>query len=160
MASLQKKAPSADGYSVGYQIGPDYPGAATWAGTPYALSEGRPPCGEKDGFRPFAPPDEKGAAAARAARAAADPVGAALGGGCPSWARPDGSSYGLPPASDRPDFWAGDPTVHTYLARDPIPALCPPPEVAEGRRRLTPAEQTAVWRYYGGPKGWNMSPYY
>lgn len=70
----------------------------------------------------------------------------------PSWWRSDGGSYGLPPAAERPDFWAGDRAVHTYHARAAIPQCC--------ARRRSDGEEVALWRYYGGPKGWTMSPYY
>lgn len=165
-------------YSVGFQIDPEYLGSSTWSGTPYALSDsadwnGQPACpplahvspapgrAHKDRFYPFAPPDE-------GPRGTTDPPAliytppftSDLRGDHPNWWRPDGGTYGLPPASDRPDFWAGDATIHTYHARDPIPPLCSPAVVADHRRRMTPEEWVKEWRYYGGPKGWNMSPFY
>lgn len=157
-----------DGYSVGYQIGPHYLGASTWEGTPYALSptrDGEKPClGQKtqrDGFTPYAAPDE-------GPRGTTDPPSLVytppftndLRGDHPNWWRSDGGSYGLPPAAERPDFWAGDATLHTYHTRDAIPQICGAEAVASNRRHPTIDKQVAKWQYYGGPKGWNMSPYY
>lgn len=57
-------------------------------------------------------------------------------------------------------FADGDETIHTYKARNPIPPLCPARAVAEHRRRPTAEEEVKRWRYYGGARGWTMSPYY
>lgn len=159
------------GYSVGYQIGPHYPAdsGSSWAGTPYALTpmrDGEKPCRAParpsvDKFTPFAPPDE-------GPRGTDDPPSLVytppftndLRGDHPNWWRPDGGSHGLPPAAERPDFWAGDATLHTYHARGAIPQLCDADAVASERRRPSKSSQVARWQYYGGPKGWNMSPYY
>ena len=163
-----------DSYSVGYQIGPHYLGTSTWSGTPYALTpmrDGEKPCpapykpssksGFTGGFQPFAPPDEGPRGTDDPAELVYEPPFTRdLRGKHPDWCRPDGGSYGLPPASERPDFWAGDATLHTYHARDIIPPLCEAAEVADGKRRPTLAENVEKWQYYGGPKGWNMSPYY
>lgn len=117
---------SKDGYSVGYQIGPHYLGTSTWEGIPYALtkdtfgSDPRPPS------LIYTPPETRD-----------------LRGSHPNWWRPDGGTYGLPAAADRP----ADATLHTYHACDSIPPLCD-------------SSWTQKWRYYGGPKGWRMSPYY
>lgn len=153
-------------YSVGYQIGPHYLGTSTWKGTPYALSDTCPGLGP--GLRG---PDHT----PRLVRERFDggvwetpapdlvyqpPITDNLRGAHADWWRPDGGTYGLPPAAERPDFWAGDPTIHTYLARDPIPPLCRPAAVVDHQRRPTAAENVEEWRYWGGPKGWNYSPFY
>jgi hypothetical protein len=180
-----------DGYSTGYQIGPHYLGSSTWTGTPYALTpaqEDDVPCpsafsalnkhkrghlghsdasagGRRDTFTPYASPDD-------GPRGTTDPpaliytppITSNLRGAHPNWWRSDGGTHGLPPAAERPDFWAGDRTLHTYLARDPIPPLCEPAEVADGRRRPTccgaDSEWVDQWQYYGGPRGWGMSSFY
>jgi hypothetical protein len=153
------ESPRKDKYSVGYQIGPHYLGSSSWDGIPYVMTQEKPR--GKDTFQPFAPPDEGPRGTTHPPKLIYTPAFTSdLRGKHPNWWRPDGGTYGLPPASERPDFWAGDMTIHTYLARNPIPPLCALSEVASGARRLTPEEWTKTWQYYGGPKGWNMSPYY
>lgn len=115
----------------------------------------------KDGFHPFAPPDDGPRGTKNPPSLIYTPeVTSDLRGAHPNWWRSDGGTYGLPVAADRPDFWAGDATIHTYRACDSIPQLCDPAAVKNHDRRLTSEEWVEKWRYYGGPKGWNMSPYY
>lgn len=117
--------------------------------------------GHKDKFHPFAPPDDGPRGTQNPPALIYTPEFTTdLRGAHPDWWRSDGGTYGLPVAADRPDFWAGDATIHTFHARDPIPPLCDPAAVADHSRRLAPEEWVEKWRYYGGPKGWNMSPYY
>jgi hypothetical protein len=180
---------SKDLYSAGYQISPHLLGPSTWAGTPYVLtpmrtneeacplpaeyrkvggtalaSEESPRGGPhaKESFYPFAPADAGRPGPPREApNLIYKPAATAnLRGDHPDWWQPDGGTYGLPVAADRPNFWAGDATIHTYRARTPIPPLCEPGAVVDNRRRLTPREWIEKWRYYGGAKGWTMSPYY
>ena len=173
--------PAGEHYSVGFQMGPEYSGYTAWDGIPYVFSAERGgwylpeqaprgACGAER-FSPSAPPDEgltgrrliarNGRGPERIPNLVYEPpITNDLRGSHPNWWRPDGGSYGLPPAADRPDFWAGDMTIHTYRARDPIPPLCSADAVAAHDRRPTAAENVETWRYYGGPKGWNFSPYY
>jgi hypothetical protein len=164
-------------YSVGFQIDPHYPTVgttSTWQGIPYAMPGAIQPrsvacpisksnfTSSGTGFDPYAPPDDENVEGAEDVPDLVynPPFTQDLRGAHPNWWTPDGGSYGLPAASDRPDFWAGDATIHTYLAEDSIPPLCESAEVSEDRRRMTNDEWVEKWRYYGGPKGWNMSPFY
>lgn len=171
LANLSSPRPEA--YSVGYQIGPHYPGngsTSTWRGIPYAMagSDGtRSSCDSKShftggGFYPYAPADDEDVVGADDVTNLIyePPFTQNLRGDFPNWWTPSGGTYSLPPAADRPDFWAGDATIHTYLARDVLPQLCESQAVADDKRRITNAEWVEKWRRYGGPRGWNMSPFY
>lgn len=158
-------------FSVGYQIGPDYlsESGSSWAGVPYALSPTNPGApaekvcraSRRDRFTPFAAPDDGPRGATEPPTLIyTPPFTSDLRGDHPNWWQKDGGSYGLPPAAERPDFWAGDATLHTYHARDVIPPLCDASAMASNRRRPSKDEQVAKWQYYGGPKGWSMSPYF
>lgn len=162
------RRPPPEAYSAGYQIGPHYLGTSSWAGDPYALtyacipdvSLADPAAGDQPRPAESAAPRGKSGFESGSPLVYEPPFTEEIRGNTPDWWNPQGGTYGLPPAADRPDFWAGDATIHTILARDPIPPWCDPAAVADGRRRPTAAEDIGKWRYYGGSKGWTFSKYY
>ncbi len=127
-----------ESYSTGYQIGPHYLGDTTWSGTPYIFTDHMTSSPTDIVYKPPFTQTE---------------MQAHLRATGTDWEPPGGGTYGLPPASDRPDFWAGpapgvpDLTVHTYHMRNALPPKC----------GQTPRDQ---WRTYGGTRGWTFSPYY
>lgn len=142
LAAFAARAGGAEGYSVGYQIGPHYLGDSTWQGTPYLGLGVREGMTADIVHSPSFVQAELREHALETGTNWAPPADSMVGRG------------GLPPASDRPDFWAGpqpgvpDLTVHTYRMRDALPPLC------------RPASSRSAWRQYGGSRGWTFSPYY
>lgn len=158
-----------DKYSAGYQIDPHYSGETTWAGVPYVFA-GKPPCAEKfaspeaefppETISPLASPDEGPRGVNDFPSLVYTPAFTRSELQTNSWWRPDGGTDSMPPAAERPDFWAGDLTLRTYHSKSAIPQHCDEASVVSRDRPATAAERDAKWRYYGGPKGWRMSPYY
>ena len=155
---IEKRHSHYEKYSVGFQIGPHYLGSSTWEGTPYALSDPVHGCPELGpGLQgPSAQPHIVRERFGNATDLIYKPASTRdLRGPHPNWWQPDGGTFGLPVAAARPDFWAGDATLHTYLADEPLAPRCG----NNGNRRPSEAERVAEWRHYGGPRGWTFSPY-